>query len=128
MNWPTVLNKFTPLWLFSGFENWLICPVFVFIILALGVINLSTYITCDLENFSWSFESHSLREKCPHLEFLWSVFNLNAGKIWNRKTPNTDTFHAMGIASTKFNSFMHNNSEYSNIHDKMIFEQYRERI
>ena len=56
----------------------------------------------------------TLREKCPYSEFLLSVFSrirtihgeiLNAGKypntetskcakIWIRKTPNMDTFHA----------------------------------
>ena len=28
---------------------------------------------------------------CPHLEFFWS----ECGKIHARKTPNTDTFHAV---------------------------------
>ena len=32
-----------------------------------------------------------LCETCPHLEFFWS----ECGKIHTRKTPNTDTFHAV---------------------------------
>ena len=57
---------------------------------------------------------HSLREKCPHLEFFWSAFSLigteygeilrysvslriesECVKIRTRKTPNMDTFHAV---------------------------------
>ena len=59
----------------------------------------------------------TLREKCPYLEFFWSifsriwteygeisvtpytpylsVFSLNAIKYEPEKTPNTDTFHAV---------------------------------
>ena len=46
-----------------------------------------------------------LREKCPYSEFFWSIFSVlfsrifspNAGKFSprTRKTPNTDTFHAL---------------------------------
>ena len=39
----------------------------------------------------------SLREKCPYLEFFWSVFSriqCECGKIRTRKTPNTDSFYA----------------------------------
>ena len=56
-----------------------------------------------------------LREKCPYSELFWSVFSLNqteygeigsispysvciqseCGKKRTRKTPNTDTFHAV---------------------------------
>ena len=51
----------------------------------------------------------SLREKCPYSDFFWSVFSRirteygeyilrnqsKCGKIRTRKTPNTDTFHAI---------------------------------
>ena len=46
----------------------------------------------------------SLREKCPHTEFFWSVlsrirtkyvFNPNAGKYGPEKTLYLDTFHAV---------------------------------
>ena len=54
----------------------------------------------------------SLHEKCPYLEFFWSVLSRirteygkilriplriqsECGKIRSRKTPNTDTFHAV---------------------------------
>ena len=60
----------------------------------------------------WSiiFARDTLREKCPYLEFFWCIFsrflteygftvNLRihseCGKIRTRKTPNTDTFHAV---------------------------------
>ena len=33
----------------------------------------------------------ALREKCLYSEFFWSIFS----RIRTRKTPNTDTFHAM---------------------------------
>ena len=39
--------------------------------------------------------TRSLHEKCPYLEFFWSVF-YRIVKIRTRKTPNTDTFHAVG--------------------------------
>ena len=35
-----------------------------------------------------------LHEKCPYLEFFWSVFSPNA-EIRTRKTRNTDTFQAV---------------------------------
>ena len=38
------------------------------------------------------------REKCPYSEFSWFVFSCirtECGKIRTRKTPNTDTFHAV---------------------------------
>ena len=54
----------------------------------------------------------SLHEKCPYLEFLWPVFSRiwteygevlhmrsECGKIWTRKTTNTDTFHAASVVS-----------------------------
>ena len=62
---------------------------------------------------------HTLHEKCLYSEFFWSVYpvfwqntekcNLSlsiqseCGKIWIRKTPNTDTFHAVtrNITTTK---------------------------
>ena len=44
--------------------------------------------------------THSLREKCSHAEFFWSIFSCirtesERGKIRTRRTPNTDTFHAV---------------------------------
>ena len=33
----------------------------------------------------------SLRKKCPYLEFFWS----ECGKIRTRKTPETESFHAV---------------------------------
>ena len=33
----------------------------------------------------------TLRENCPYSEF----FSSECGKIWTRKTSNTDTFHAV---------------------------------
>ena len=61
----------------------------------------------------------SMREKCPYSEFLWSVISRiraeygeilcissiqsECGKMQTRKTPNTDTFHAMSFLSK--NSF-----------------------
>ena len=51
-----------------------------------------------------------MREKCPYSEIFWSVFSLirtedeeilriqyEYGKIRARKTPNTNTFHAVVI-------------------------------
>ena len=35
----------------------------------------------------------SLRKKSPYLQFFWS----DCGKMRTRKTPNTDTFHAVFI-------------------------------
>ena len=56
----------------------------------------------------------SLRKKCPYLEFFWSIFSRirteygerylvslriqsESGKIRTRKSPNTDTFHAVFV-------------------------------
>ena len=38
----------------------------------------------------------SLRKNCPYSDFFWSVFfriQSKCGKIWTRKTRNTDIFH-----------------------------------
>ena len=43
---------------------------------------------------AWHFKQ-SLREKCPYSEFFLS----ECGKIRNRKTPNTDTIHAVSTSS-----------------------------
>ena len=46
------------------------------------------------------FSHCSLREKCPYAEFFWSAFSsiwTECRKIRTRKTPNTDTFHAVII-------------------------------
>ena len=40
----------------------------------------------------------SMREKCPYREFLWS----ECRKIRTRKTPNTNTFHAVYFKETFF--------------------------
>ena len=90
--------EFTPFWLFSRFQSWFICPAFVFIILALGVINLSKYIIFDLKNFFWLFEKaiHCVKSVriwsfsgpyfAAHSDWIWrdteylSVFNPNVGK------------------------------------------------
>ena len=53
-----------------------------------------------LETFNSLVKLLTLLEKCPYSEFFWSVFSL----IWTehgekrRKTPNTDTFHAVLIS------------------------------
>ena len=42
----------------------------------------------------------SLREKCPYLEIVWSVFSCiqsEYGKIRTRKTLNTDNFHEVWV-------------------------------
>ena len=62
-------------------------------------------------SFSAEVADPTLREKCPYLEFFWSVFpafGLNTEiygvslciqseceKIRTRETPNTDTFYAL---------------------------------
>ena len=63
----------------------------------------------------------SLREKCPYSELFWSVFSRirteyeglvfsriqsKCGKIWTRKTPNTDTFHAVFHEAMEFHDSM----------------------
>ena len=58
-----------------------------------------------------ALQKHILREKCSYSEFFWSVFSRiwtehgemlltlciqsEYKKIWTRKTPSTDTFHAV---------------------------------
>ena len=59
-------------------------------------------------NHSAPFDSSSLHEKCPYLEFFKSVFSRiwylvslciqSCKKVRRRKSPNTDTFHAVAIA------------------------------
>ena len=54
---------------------------------------------------SLSFQDLSLRERCSYSEFFWSVFShiwteygeisVRMGEKRTRKTPNTDTFHAV---------------------------------
>ena len=39
----------------------------------------------------YNFLEDTLRQKCPYSEFFWS----KCGKIRARKTPNTNTFHAV---------------------------------
>ena len=41
--------------------------------------------------FLWSAAPSSLRKNCPYSELFWSEY----GKIRNRITPNTDTFHVV---------------------------------
>ena len=54
----------------------------------------------------YSFHSWiPLDEKCPYLEFFWSVFSLiqsKCGKIRTRKTPNKETFHVVYSSSQIF--------------------------
>ena len=41
---------------------------------------------------------HQLCQKCPYSGSFWSTFSTiqsECRKIWTRKTPNTDTFHAL---------------------------------
>ena len=59
---------------------------------------------------------NTLREKCPYSEFFWSVFSRifelamerysvsfriksECGKIWTKKTPNTNTFYAVTVSA-----------------------------
>ena len=65
-----------------------------------------------IPNLSSTYACTSLREKCPHSEFFWSIFSRirteygkilavsfriqsESGNIRTRKTSNTDTFHAV---------------------------------
>ena len=51
----------------------------------------------------------TLRKKWPYSEFFWS----ECGKMWARKTPNTDTFH---VVSTTFKA-----TKSLNIHQINIY-------
>ena len=61
--------------------------------------------TSHLVITNWIRQCISLRKKCPYSEFFWSIFSRirtkygeKRGKCWKirtRKTPNTDTFHAV---------------------------------
>ena len=44
--------------------------------------------------------TQTLREKCPYLDFFWSVYS-KSGKMRSRKSPNTDTFCAVKCAMDK---------------------------
>ena len=52
----------------------------------------------DCSKITGSHQGKPQREKCPYSEFFGSVFSPNAQKIPTRKTPNTDTFHAVNIS------------------------------
>ena len=75
---------------------------------------LFTFIVDRLDRLSEKTQlglEDSLREKCPYLEFFWSLFSRiqteygeirvsigiqsERGKIGTRKTPHTDNFHAV---------------------------------
>ena len=60
----------------------------------------------------------SLREKFPYFDFFWS----ECGKIRTRKTPNTNTFHAVSVLKTirKFNFISTINFKTSISPDKFI--------
>ena len=75
----------------------------------------------------------TLREKCPHSEFFWSLysrirttyremrsispFQSEYGKIGSRKTPNTDItqWYSQGKSTLKWNSSLHKNYEYGGL-------------
>ena len=71
----------------------------------------NTFLRCEDLRVSLDLNmNESLRKKCPYSEFFWSVFSRiqteygeiqiiqsECGKIWTRKTPNTDTFHAINF-------------------------------
>ena len=52
---------------------------------------------------------HSLHEKCPYSEFLWSIISrirtecreIHSRKLRTGKTPNTDTLHAVVVPLSK---------------------------
>ena len=61
-----------------------------------NTITVSNIIKFSENNYQITMSS--LREKCPHSEFFWSVFShirTEHGKIRTRKTPTTDTFQAV---------------------------------
>ena len=60
----------------------------------------------DLQAQLAALKNLALREKCPYSQFFWSAFSCirteyveilqsEYGKIGTRKTPSTDTFHAV---------------------------------
>ena len=64
------------------------------------------------------YSSYSLRKKCLYSEFFFPAFGLNTerykislcihsewGKIWTKKSPNTDTFHAVVITTINIASW-----------------------
>ena len=67
---------------------------------------ITLYLQAFFQNKKWG--KQSLREKCPDMEFFWSVFSRiwteygevwsiqsECGKIWPEKIPYVDTFHAV---------------------------------
>ena len=63
----------------------------------------------------------TLREKCPYLEFFWSVFPSF------EKTPNADTFHAVWLKSV-MPKFVSRSSLIKNFLHKFFQTQIREII
>ena len=56
-------------------------------------------------------DKFALPEKCPYSEFFWSAFSrirtgywVIRGKIWNRKTPNMDTFYAVLVTLDSYHT------------------------
>ena len=74
---------------FSGAKN------FLYIYLSVMIWNNLVCMVLRLE--SWIMNL-TLREKCPHSEFFWSILFLvrvsECGKIWTRKTPSRGIFHS----------------------------------
>ena len=84
------------------------------------ILNIWSNSSWFLLNFSLGFVlnagnilNNTIREKCPYSEFFWSVFSdcvslriqSECRKIRTRKTPNTDTFHAVTSAKPSRISF-----------------------
>ena len=58
------------------------------------LVNFAKFLRTFIMELPWT---NSMREKCSHSEFFWSVFSYSV-RMWkntDQKTPNTDTFHAV---------------------------------
>ena len=110
---------FTAVWWFS-MNIWLLWELLknafrlthnpFFIMRIYIILKLKDYFCVCWKYFSW----YSLCEKCPYSEFFWFVFSefgLNTERPYSfwlrenrtRKTPNTDTFHAVTFTEHPFN-------------------------
>ena len=94
--------------------------IFIYITL-LWSIFVSVFFKCWIITWRKDHEEFRLREKCLYSEFFWFVFSRiraedgeilsspriqsECGKIWIRKTPNTDTFHAVSQWRKCFQKF-----------------------
>ena len=66
---------------------------------------IDDYFICSMKLLKW----HSLHEKCPYSEFLWSIFSrirtecreIRSRKLRTGKTPNTVTLHAVVVPLSK---------------------------